>query len=130
MASKKVIVPLVGTNVKKGVNYVKDADGNPVAIAEKGAGRGRPPKHALAAVVRKSIEIIQTIGAGPQDMGKVAEAYLDDEFIAYKEGERVRVQKVFRELGEKGVNRMQTNYARLPTSPKINRSHSTNNSML
>jgi hypothetical protein len=27
MASKKVIVPLIGTNVQKGVNYVKDADG-------------------------------------------------------------------------------------------------------
>jgi hypothetical protein len=113
MASKKVIVPLVGTNVKKGVNYVKDADGKPVVVEEEGRGRGRPTLHELSAVVAKSFEIIQTIGAGPRDMGKVAVAYFDKEFVAYNEGERVRLQKLFRELGVSGVNSRQTGYKRL-----------------
>jgi len=37
-------------------------------------------------------------------MGLVAVAYFDDEFVARKEGERVRLQNVFRRLEKKGVN--------------------------
>lgn len=66
MASKKVTVtvPLEGTTVKKGDNYIKGPDGRPIKVADKGAGRGRPSLHELSAVVSKSFEIIQTISAG------------------------------------------------------------------
>jgi hypothetical protein len=113
MASKKVIVPLIGTNVKKGVNYVKDADGKPVVVEEEGRGRGRPTLHELSAVVAKSFEIIQTIGAGPREMGLVAVAYFDDEFVAGNERERVRLQNVCRRIGPNGVKSKRTNYGRL-----------------
>jgi hypothetical protein len=45
MASKKVVVPVKGTNVKKDVNYVKDADGKLVVAEEKGRSRGRRESH-------------------------------------------------------------------------------------
>jgi hypothetical protein len=114
MAEKKVRVPLKGTNTKKGDYYVKGPDGRPVVVPDDDqAGPGRPTKHDRDAFAMKSIEIIQTIGAGPRDMGKVAVAYFDSEFVAHKEGERVRVQKVFRDLGKRKVNSKQTQYANL-----------------
>jgi len=113
MASKKVVVPLKGTWVKKGVNYVKTADGKVVEVADKGSGRGRPPKHDVAAVVTKSIAIIQTISAKKREMYLVAVAYFDPEFVAHKEGERVRLQSVCREIGRKAKNSKQENYAGL-----------------
>jgi len=109
MASKKVVVPLKGTNVKKGVNYVKDADGNLVVAKEKGAGRGRPPKHDVATVVTKSIEIIQTLRANKREMYMVAVAYFDKDFSVGNEGERVRLRNICR--GDlKARNSMQENY--------------------
>jgi hypothetical protein len=110
MASKKVVVPLVGTNVKKGVNYVKDAEGNPVKVEEKGAGRGRPPKHDVAAVVTKSIEIIQTLRANKREMYMVAVAYFDNDFDVGNERERVRLQNICREIEQKTRNSKQENY--------------------
>lgn len=119
MASKKVKVPLVGTNVMKGVNYIKTPDGEVVAVKEKGRSRGRPNLHQFSDVVKKSFEIIQTISAKPREMGLVAVAYFDKEFVAYKEGERARLQKAFRELGVSGVNSRQTGYKRLLDGCKL-----------
>ena len=114
MASKKVIVPLKGTNVKKGGKFIKNAEGNVEEVApDEVAGPGRPTKHDREAFAMKSVEIIQTIGAGPRDMGKVAVAYFDDEFVGHKEGEPVRVRKAFRDLGKRKVNSKQTQYAKL-----------------
>lgn len=97
MSNKKVIVPLRGTNVKK------DDE-------EKSRNRGRPPKHDVRAVATKSIAIIQTIDANKRQMYMVAVAYFDSEFVAYREGERVRLQKVCRTIGRKARNSMQENY--------------------
>lgn len=99
MSSKKVTVPLKGTNVQKGVNWVKNAVGKPVVASDERPGPGRPPKHDVVAVVTKSIEIIQTIGANARGMYLVAVAYFDDEFVAHREGERVRLQKLCRDIG-------------------------------
>src|SRR5262245_20127001 len=113
MASNKVIVPLKGTNVKKGVNYIKTPDGNLAVAADQGAGPGRPRKHDVKVVAMKSIKIIQTISANKREMYMVAVAYFDDQFTAFNEGERVRLRNVCRQIGRKGYNSKRTNYARL-----------------
>jgi hypothetical protein len=115
MSSKKVIVevPLKGTNVKKGVNYVKNAEGKAVVAPDDGPGPGRPTQHDPEVFAMKSTEIIQTIGAKAGEMYLVAVAYFDPEFVAHKEGERVRLQSVCRRIGERAVHSKRTNYARL-----------------
>jgi hypothetical protein len=115
MSSKKVRVPLKGTNVKKGVNYVKTPEGKIAIAPDEGPvpGPGTPSTHDPVVVFEKSIEIIQTIGAGPREKGLVAVAYFDDEFVAHKEGERVRLQGVCRRIENDGVRSKRTNYQRL-----------------
>jgi hypothetical protein len=81
MASKKVVVPLKGTNVKKGINYIKTPDGNLAVAADQSAGPGRPTKHDREVFAAKSIEIIQTLGATKREMYMVAVAYFDDQFV-------------------------------------------------
>jgi hypothetical protein len=121
MSSKKVMVPLTGTNVKKGVNYVKGPDGRPLAVPDEGPvpGPGRPPKHDVAVVVKKSIAIIETINANAREMYMVAVAYFDDQFVAHKEGERVRLQNVCRDIGLEKRNSKQQQYAGLLKRCKI-----------
>jgi hypothetical protein len=105
-----VKVPITGANVKKGINWVKNAEGKAVVAPYPGPGPGRPPKHDLTVVIEKSIAIIQTIGANKREMYLVAAAYFDGEFVAHKEGERVRLQTLCREMGRKARNSKQENY--------------------
>jgi hypothetical protein len=71
--AKTIKVPLKGTNVKKGVNYIKTLDGQAAEVADdERAGRCRPTQHELSAVVAKSFEIIQTLGANKREMYIVA----------------------------------------------------------
>jgi hypothetical protein len=121
MAGKKVIVrvPITGANVKKGINWVKNAEGKAVVAPYPGLGPGRPPKHDVTIVIEKSIAIIQTIGANKREMYLVAAAYFDSEFVAHKEGERVRLQKLCRDIGLKRQNSKRTQYAGLLRRSKL-----------
>ncbi|HEU0173029.1 MAG TPA: hypothetical protein VFV58_02110 [Blastocatellia bacterium] len=121
MAAKKVKAraPFKRTAVKKVVNHVNEPDDKPVAVEEERALPGRLTKSDLAVFITKSIEIIQTLDASAREMYLVAVAYFDDEFVAHKEGERVRLQKVCRRIEAKGVNSKQMNYARLLKGCKL-----------
>jgi hypothetical protein len=114
-----VKVPITGANVKKGVNWILNAEGKAVVAPDKGPGPGRPPKHDVTVVIEKSIAIIQTISANKREMYLVAAAYFDDEFVAHKEGERARLQKLCRDMGKKERNNKQTEYARLLRRSKL-----------
>jgi len=112
MAKKLMVsIPVVGANVRKGVNYVKTPKGVAVASESASRGRGRPPRHELGVFIEKSIEIIQTIGAGKREMYLVAVAVSDAAFVAHKEGERARIQDACRKMGDKAVRSKRTAYS-------------------
>jgi hypothetical protein len=113
MAKKLMLsVPVVGEKVKKGVNYINTPKGVAVAGAQVRRGRGRPPQRELGVFIAKSIEIIQTIGAGKREMYLVAVAVSDAAFVAHKEGERARIQDACRKIGDKAVRSKRTVYSK------------------
>jgi len=107
MASKKVTVkvPLKGTNVKKGINYVKGPDGRPVAVPyDDQAGPGRPPVYNEMEICKLTIDIIRTLGAECSKTD-VAAAFYDEDFDPARDGEKERLLNVGDEHKENALER-------------------------
>jgi len=116
-----VSVPIEGTNIKKGVNYVKTKHGVKVDDSKPKRERGRPPQQDVGDLIEKSVSIIQTIGAGRREMYMVALAYSDAAFVAGGDGERQRIHRNCREIQASESGRAQLESTRIAYFQRLDR---------